>query len=237
MIKAILFDLDGTLLINDLNLFMKNYFSLLMEEFKKIGDEKELFKHLNLAIEKMLANKGPKTNYDVFWEEFTKLTGKDKKYMEDFFTDFYSKKFPLLKEISQARANFYAKEVIEKSFELELKVVIATNAVFPLMAIEERLKWANLVNYPYDLITSMEVMHSCKPNLEYYQEILEKINTPPERVLMVGNDIKEDLSASKLGILTFLYDPHNNTISNLDYKPDFIGDLKDLFELLPLLSK
>gem|GEM_PF-6186993 len=35
MIKAVLFDLDGTLLINDLDLFMKNYFSLLREDFKK----------------------------------------------------------------------------------------------------------------------------------------------------------------------------------------------------------
>ncbi|MGB9767602.1 MULTISPECIES: HAD family hydrolase [Dictyoglomus] len=237
MLKAILFDLDGTLLMNNFDLFMKNYFSLLMEEFKKIGDEKDLFKNLNFAIEKMLANKGPKTNYDVFWEEFTKLTGKDRKYMEDFFMDFYSKKFPLLKELSQARANSYAKEVVEKSFELGLKVVIATNAVFPLIAIKERLKWANLINYPYDLITSMEVMHSCKPNLEYYKEILERINVTPEKTLMVGNDIKEDLSASKLGILTFLYTPHNNLILNLDHKPDFMGDLKDLFELLPLLSK
>ncbi|ACI20057.1 HAD family hydrolase [Dictyoglomus thermophilum] len=237
MIKAVLFDLDGTLLINDLDLFMKNYFSLLREDFKKIGDEKELFKNLNIAIEKMLLNKGPKTNYEVFWDEFTKLTGKDRKNMEEFFNNFYSQKFPLLKDLSQARTNFYAKEVIERSFELGLKVVIATNAVFPIIAIEERLRWGELQNYPYDLITSMEKMHSCKPNVEYYKEILEKINVPPERAIMVGNDIKEDLSASKLGILTFLYNHENIFLNNIEYKPDFIGTLKDFFEILPLLAK
>lgn len=174
MIKAILFDLDGTLLYSDLELFTKHYFSMLREEFKKIGDADSLFKSLNIAVTKMMQNRGPKSNNEVFWEEFEKLVSIDRNIMEDFFYNFYIEKFPKLKDTVKARPNPYAKEVIEKAFDLGLKVVIATNAVFPLIAIRERLRWAEIDNFNYDLITSMEIMHACKPFPEYYKEILEK---------------------------------------------------------------
>lgn len=238
MIKAILFDLDGTLLINNVEVFMYNYFNLLKEEFERLGYDKNLLQNLNLAVEKMLKNNGPKTNYEVFWDEFTKLSGKNRSEMEDFFTKFYIEKFPLLKELSKAKSNLYAREVIQKSFELGLKVVIATNAVFPRIAIEERLKWANISDFPYTLITSMEVMHSCKPNPRYYTEILDKISEKPQNVLMVGNDPIEDLAAINIGITTFLVkDDIHDSKSYYFYKPDLTGDLKDLLEVLPLLAK
>lgn len=238
MIKAVLFDLDGTLLINDVNLFMKNYFHLLKEEFKKFGDENNLLKSLNLAVEKMLRNKGPKTNYETFWDEFTKLTNLEKTQMEDFFTKFYFEKFPLIKDLSKVKPSPYAKEVIQKSFDLGLKVVIATNAVFPKIAIEERLKWAEILDFPYYLITSMEIMHSCKPNPEYYLEILEKINEKPQNTIMVGNDIEEDLVSSKVGILTFLVKDTSLSDKTLNLtNSDLVGTLKDLIEILPLLAK
>jgi FMN phosphatase YigB (HAD superfamily) len=238
MIKAILFDLDGTLLYSDLELFTKHYFSMLREEFKKIGNEDSLFRSLNIAVAKMMKNRGPKSNNDVFWEEFEKLVNIDRNIMEDFFNNFYLEKFPKLKDMVKARPNSYAKEVIKKAFDLGLKVVIATNAVFPLIAIKERLRWAEIDNYNYDLITSMEIMHACKPFPEYYKEILEKIGEKPEKTMMVGNDLQEDLSASSLGIITFL--TMDGQILNEDksrYTPDIIGKMEDLLEILPLLSK
>lgn len=238
MIKAILFDLDGTLLINNIELFMYNYFNLLKQEFKKLEDDNNLLQSLNFAVEKMLKNDGSKTNYEIFWNEFIKLSGQNKFKMENFFTKFYTEKFPLLKELSQAKPNPFSREVIQKSFELGLKVVIATNPVFPRIAIEERLKWAEVLDFPYNLITSMEIMHSCKPNLRYYLEILDIINEKPQNVLMVGNDPKEDLVAGSIGIITFLIkDTLYNNLSSEIYKSDFIGDLKDLLEILPLLAK
>ena len=44
-----------------------------------------------------------------------------------------------------------------------------------------------------------------KPHLEYYQEILKKLNiSDPKEVMMVGNDVDEDMVSSKLGFETYL---------------------------------
>lgn len=58
------------------------------------------------------------------------------------------------------------------------------------------------------------------------------------KTIMVGNDLQEDLSASSLGIITFL--TKDGQILNGDkpkYTPDIIGKMEDLLEILPLLSK
>lgn len=236
MIKSVWFDLDGTLLINDVDIFLKEYFKLIALKIKEksLGDPSEIISHLQKAVYYMVENKGPKNNEDAFWDHFGQYVDKDAFYK--FFDEFYRIDFPRLKYLT--KPNPYAKDVVKLAFDLGLKVVIATNAVFPLIAIKERLSWAGVDNFPYFLITSMENMHACKPSIEYYEEILEIVGEEPESCLMVGNDIKEDLIAKKLLINTYLIsDDRKVDVKSLEIKPDFIAPLKDLMEILPLLSK
>jgi FMN phosphatase YigB (HAD superfamily) len=49
-------------------------------------------------------------------------------------------------------------------------------------------------------------MSYCKPKLEYYQAILNRLGHRPEECVMAGNDPISDMAASALGIHTFLVD-------------------------------
>ena len=71
MLKAVFFDLDGTLLRFDENKFLKMYFQLLCEKTAKIGYEpKKLIDTIWKGTALMYHNNGEKTNEVVFWEAF-----------------------------------------------------------------------------------------------------------------------------------------------------------------------
>ena len=59
----------------------------------------------------------------------------------------------------------------------------------------------------FDYYTTYENSSFCKPNLAYYQEILDKLGCKAEECAMIGNDVDEDMVAGKLGFKTFLLTP------------------------------
>ena len=105
---------------------------------------------------------------------------------------------------------------------------MATNPLFPLKAVHSRLSWGKLHDIPFKLITSYETSHFCKPNIEYYQEIVEKLGCSPSECLMIGNDVKEDLIAGKLGIKTYRVTDTIINTENLAITADYSGSLLDL---------
>ena len=72
------------------------------------------------------------------------------------------------------------------------------------MATENRIRWAGLSVDDFELITTYENCHYCKPNPKYYTEILERTGLNPEECLMVGNDVTEDMVAQTIGMKVFL---------------------------------
>ena len=116
--------------------------------------------------------------------------------------EFYENEFPRLRSWGAPRP--HARSVLDAARRRGLKVVLATQPVFPRSAVIERLFWGGLPAASFDLITTIENMHYCKPRPEYYLEIARKIEIPPERCLMAGNDVQEDLCASETGMATFL---------------------------------
>jgi FMN phosphatase YigB (HAD superfamily) len=54
------------------------------------------------------------------------------------------------------------------------------------------------------MFTTYENSRHCKPNLDYYRDILDSIGANPEECLMVGNDVGEDMIAKELGMKVFL---------------------------------
>ena len=83
-------------------------------------------------------------------------------------------------------------------------MVLATNPLFPSIATESRIRWAGLEPSEFDLYTTYENTSYCKPNLDYYRDILKRINCRPEECLMVGNDVGEDMVVEALGMQVFL---------------------------------
>lgn len=236
MIKAILFDLDGTLLDINMETFLNYYFAEMMKEAQGHGyqDVKRLVEQVYHSTDVMIADCSARIlNEECFMEDFLASWRYPEQEMRDFFDDFYRSAFPRLKPYCQPIPGI--PEMMKRVFARDVKVVIATNSVFPLTAIQQRLNWAGIGNFPYDLITSYEFMHYCKPHLEYYQEISDKIGVNPADCLMVGNDVGEDLPAGRIGMKTFLVEDLLIDKGESTLIPDWRGNLIDLIKFIDRL--
>ena len=200
--NTILFDLDGTLLPMDMNVFMKTYFDEMGAFFSDLIQPKELVKNIWASTEIMVRNIENKTNEDVFMDDFgSRITG-NLDIFKNRFDEFYDTAF-----LNVKKATFqapYIRESIQLLKEKGYILVVATNPLFPLKAIIHRIKWAGFNPEDFSYISSYEKNHYCKPQLEFYEEILKDIGKTPEECFMIGNDVQEDLISAKLGIKTFL---------------------------------
>ena len=97
-IKAILFDLDGTLLEIDINLFIRDYLKGLSACVAHILPLKKFIPHLMKASKVMDDNDGKETNEDVFKKLFFPFMGHSQEEIEPIFMKFYEQEFPKLKK-------------------------------------------------------------------------------------------------------------------------------------------
>ena len=202
-IKMILFDLDGTLLPMDQDVFVKQYFSLLAKKLAPHGyDAKKLVDSIWAGTAAMVRNNGECTNEQAFWNCFAQLMGEHTRKDEPIFDDYYRNEFNSVQQV--CGFNPMAAETVKRAKQLGFRVALATNPLFPAIATENRMRWAGLDADDFELYTTYENAHFCKPNLEYYKEILAKLNVPAEECLMVGNDVGEDMITEKLGMKVFL---------------------------------
>ena len=203
MIKNILFDLDGTLLPMDQDVFAGAYFSRLVKKLAPLGyDPDALVKGIWSGIAAMVKNTGEKTNEEAFWIKFTEIFGTEALKDKPIFDEFYKNDFPKVKD--SCGYNQEAARVIEHLQNEGYRLVLATNPIFPAVATECRIEWAGLKKQDFELYTTYENSHYCKPNPAYYTEILEKLGLKAEECLMVGNDAEEDIAAEKVGIKVFI---------------------------------
>lgn len=204
-IKAVLFDLDGTLLPMDQDIFIKAYFGGLVTALAPHGyDPKELASTIWAGTSAMVKNDGTKTNEGRFWEVFASVYGARAKLDEPYFDAFYESPEGFDKVKAVLGYTPKAKEAVELARALGLRCVLATNPVFPAVATRKRISWAGLAPEDFELYTTYENSRFCKPNIAYYEEILEKLNLKGEDCLMVGNDVGDDMIAEKLGMKVFL---------------------------------
>lgn len=231
MIEAVLFDLDDTLLGNDMDTFVPGYFKLLSAYAAELLPGIEFIQTLLDCTEITIQNiEETRTNYEVFWEAFTARTGLDTAVAEPFFSRFYEEVFPQLQAVTQVRP--LARPLVQSCFDAGLKVVIATNPLFPRAAIEQRLAWAGVPvsDFDYALVTTLENMHATKPQVVYYAEILQHIGCAPDKVLMVGDSWENDIApAAALGIHTFWTPP----LASAPLDPALLsgwGDLEALYK-------
>ena len=202
-ITTILFDLDGTLLPMDNAAFTKGYFKLLAARLAPLGYEPEkLVEAVWSGTAAMVKNDGSQNNEAAFWKRFSEIYGE--KVLGDLpvFENFYATDFQQAKAI--CGFNPKAAETVRTAKNLGFRVALATNPIFPAIATESRIRWAGLQPEDFELYTTYENIGYCKPNPAYYQELLDQLNESPERCLMVGNDVAEDMIAEKLGMQVFL---------------------------------
>ncbi|HHT48010.1 MAG TPA: HAD family hydrolase [Firmicutes bacterium] len=231
MIKHLLFDLDGTLLPIDLDFFFDNYLTALSAKFSTVIAEEEFKAHLLASTMAMVKNDDPTlTNEEVFWQDFPKRIGFPRSFLEPVLLKFYNHEYRLLGENLPPAGP--VRTLLTSVFQLGFSVTIATNPIFPLYALEERLAWINCHDFPYRLITSMEQMHYCKPNPNYYRELLDLLGAKAEECMMIGNDIEEDMVAGLLGLKTCLVTDRLINRGRLRVKPDYTCLLVELPQMI-----
>lgn len=203
MLKAILFDLDGTLLPMDQDVFAGQYFKGLTTKMAPLGYmPKELANAIGSGTVAMVKNDGSRSNEDAFWDCFCQIYGEKARKDIPVFEDFYRNEFQSVQ--SSCGRNEKAARVIQLVKSRGWMPVLATNPIFPAIATESRIRWAGLNPEDFALYTTYENSSFTKPNPAYYQEILQKLDLKPEECVMVGNDAIEDTAAEKLGIPVFL---------------------------------
>ena len=140
---------------------------------------------------------------------------------DEFYTHEFEKAKASLKYIPDHRP------MIERLKSAGLRVVLATNPIFPLDGVRTRMAWVNLAPEDFGLVTWYDNSTFCKPNPKYYQEILGKIGAAPEECIMVGNSVSEDMSAGTLGMDVFLANEFVENPDSRDYSGYRQGSLDD----------
>lgn len=231
MIRAILFDLDGTLLDISMDEFLPAYLAALgpvvaevtgLDARVAVG---AVLESTNVACE----NESELTNQQVFDAHFERVTGTHlgrgdaARAVERFYLDV----FPGLQGAHAPRSG--GRDAVAEAQRLGLATAVATNPIFPRVAIEERMRWAQVDDLPFDLVTSYEWSRGAKPSPSYFRQIAEHLGVPCSACLMVGDDAGLDMPAADVGMQTFYVGEGSTTAT-------YSGDLHDLAGLIARIA-
>lgn len=191
-VKAIFFDLDGTLLPMDEKKFVQVYFHLLYTFVKDKGydDEGKLVQTIWEGTAAMMKNNGSKTNEQAFWDVFASVYGADRLKDRPLFDLFYATEFQ--KTAACCEKNPLARSIVDYAKAHFDHVVLATNPIFPKIATKTRMSFVGLSEEDFDLVTTYENTCHAKPNPAYFQDLLHRFDLRPEEVVLFGNNDFED---------------------------------------------
>lgn len=202
-VTTVLFDLDGTLLPMDQDIFIKDYFGRIAAKLAPHGyDPKLLVDTIWRGTAAMVTNDGSKTNEEAFWEYAVSVYGNKILQDKPLFDEFYEQEFDKIRAV--CGFHLAAAEIVRGLKQRGIRVILATNPIFPARATQWRIRWAGLQPEDFALYTTYENSRFCKPNPDYYREILRQQGLTPEECIMVGNDVGEDMIAGSLGMQVFL---------------------------------
>ena len=230
--KAILFDLDATLIPFDQKEMSREFFATThdFEKDKNIPGFAEAFSY---AFAQCKLNRGNCLNKDVFDNCFLEKLKVDD--LDSLMDDFYTTSFTATKKVLQYRGS--EKDLLHTLRKHGKILICATNPVFPMSATVTRMDWAGICPEDFDFVTLHTESTWCKPNAEYYLEILERFNLTPNEVIMIGNDTLDDLGALEAGIQVVLINDFLINRGEIDIESterisyaDFLSSVKKMAE-------
>ena len=225
--KTVLFDLDGTLLPMDAEEFAKGYFATLSKTLAPHGyDPKHLVQAIWNSTKAMVTNDGSTTNEEAFWKDFETIFGEKVRQDLPYFNDYYLNEFQQVKQCCGYQP--LTKELI--SLFKENKPILATNPIFPQVATYSRIRWAGLDPNDFSYITTYENSTHCKPNVDYYKDIIEHCHLDPTQCLMVGNDTNEDVAALQTGMQVYLVTDCLIDSNHVDYSAIPHGSFSEMVQ-------
>ena len=234
MFNAILFDLDDTLLRNEMTTFVNAYWGTLLPKITGVFPDHHMKDAILAGTQAMIkAQRSNASLREIFVESFESMAKLDFADVEPIFMNYYQNEYREIKHLTQPVSG--AVSALSNAAAITDHIVLATIPIFPLIAIEERVRWAGLQDFPFVFITSFETMHASKPNPDYYAEIADHIGCPPESCLMIGNDYKDDMVAKAVGMKTFLVTDYAMHKEDGKFEPEYQGTIGDLVDFLATL--
>ncbi len=203
---AILFDLDGTLLRVEMTEFIPRYVEGLAEHCREYAKPKQFVKAMLGSIRELLKNDGDgvQTNEARVCSFLRRELALPEHVLHETYSQYAANHLDSL--AAMVKPIPLARRILHQCLRWQVPLVLATNPVFPEFMIKARLRWGGLDDVPFKMLTSLENSRYCKPQPEYFRDIVEHLGAAPERCLMVGNDAQQDMAASAVGIKTFLVD-------------------------------
>lgn len=223
---ALLLDLDDTLLKNPMEAFLPPYFRALGEVVSEFVAPERWQKALRHAIRGVMAEAGGEvTVHERIWREIVAELAVERGPLQRRVERFYDEEFGVLDGPTAPVDG--APELVAAARGAGWRVVVATNPIFPYRAVSHRIRWAGLDEDLFDLVTHSESMHAAKPHAAYFAEIAARLDLPPARCVMAGNNLGHDLAgAARIGMRTFWVDTF--PVADVTFEPDGRGDLAAL---------
>ena len=151
---------------------------------------------------------------------------------------FYAEDFRQLQYLVRARPE--AQQIVKSTKDRGLRIVLATNPMFPLTAIIQRLEWAGLRASDFTHVTTLENSHACKPHARYFTEVLSLIGVEPREALMIGDDWQLDIApAMALSLHAYWLNERRRQQPACVPRPDALGiwhEFVDWWQAIELLS-
>jgi len=201
-INTLLFDLDGTLIDMRPRGLRVRFMSRALLRYAGAIPFWKIPTAFSKAMQDLQNNTSSITNYKTFLNTLSSYAKSNPQEIERRTRLLISKDFARFSSSFISRPG--AKETVDLGNRLGYKLVLATNPVWPLQAIQFRATWGGIQTDSFDFISHSEIMNRAKPSPEYYEQLLQKIEIPAENCLMIGNDPHKDLPAREAGIRTFL---------------------------------
>jgi FMN phosphatase YigB (HAD superfamily) len=201
MLKAVLIDLDNTMILYDEPAFYERYFDVIIPRFEDIIPPNLFRDRLLRAILALPNQTGAGNNRDFFLDRFCSGFKNKRSDIWQRFMAFYETGYDTLKPPVTLPGDLVS--VLDRLHGAGLRLVVASNPLFPEIALKKRMAWGNLPTGCFELMTHMENMCYVKPQAAYYRDICRKLGEPPEACLMIGNDPVNDMAAKLAGLKTY----------------------------------
>jgi HAD superfamily hydrolase (TIGR01549 family) len=230
MIKAVLFDLDGTLNDVDTREFGNIYYKTLAKKFPREGlSLEDTAEECRNAVRAMIRNKNYGESLEkIFTDYIRDNIGVDFEKSPELLTDYLNNEYNEVLAVFKKQKG--AAETVKKLHAAGFLLVIATNPLFSHYAIKRRLDNAGLDESDFEFLTTYDWIKATKPHKEFYLEIANRLGVKPEECLMVGNDVKNDMAARHAGMQVLLITHRLSNRNNEDISAIDKSDISEVYE-------